>query len=567
MSGRVSGAAFALLAFGAALAGAEDVRGGSRSWCGTYGGNGRDALWAHREHAQREGRDGLAAVRAAEARSSYDVGNVAVVLDEGDLFLPANPVDLRSIGVEFSPEGAGYRVTRVDRPVGAPGPQRLSLTDDSSTSVTLPFEFPYYGRRHTQVFVNSDGNLTFEEAEFASTARSLGRFLGGPPRIGALFADLDPEVGGSVSLDATAERAIFTWFEVPQFGQRDKNTFQMTLWATGRIDFAYGSNVSGGIREAVAGIAPGRDQGGLLAVDMSNASGAGEGAIAEGFRLDREFDIVAVGRKFYRTHGDDYQQVIVFTNRPVGGLANGYFAFESNVKNEDEGIGLGIFDGSREFGSAGRLESFVLMESIGKYGTDLTAPILDGVSALSVLGQEVGHRWGAFARFMDGGVSSSEFLGRDNAHWSYYLDSDGSHLEGNEIADEGGGRFRTGTGGARFSPLDQYLMGLRPADEVPPFFLVRNPTPPKDKSSGPLAGQVFTGTRKDITIGDVVAALGPRRPAAGTRDPWRQAFVFVSVGGAADPALVERVERFRAAWEPFFAQSVDGRGAVDTRLQ
>ena len=341
----------------------------------------------------------------------------------------------------------------------------------------------------------------------------------------------------------------------------------MTLWADGRIDFTYGRDVNRGIEEGVVGIAPGRAEGAVTLVDFSTSGVSGSGALAETFRVDDTVDLVAIARKLYRTHGDEYQQLVVFTNRPVGGLRQGYFAFELNIRNTDEGVGLGVVDHSAEFGSAGRLESFVMMESIGKYPDDLNEPALDHVSALSILAQEAGHRWLARAVFRDGETISRELLGRARVHWSFYLDSDGSHLEGNEIENLGGGQFWTGTPGVRFSPLDQYLMGYRPAEEVPSFFFVRPQGPgTSSPERPPEAGVSFTGTRKDVTIGDVIGGLGPRKPPAGPREPFRQAFIFVSVGEAPDPARVEKVERFRLAWEPFFARSMDGRGTVDTRL-
>ena len=52
------------------------------------------------------------------------------------------------------------------------------------------------------------------------------------------------------------------------------------------------------------------------------------------------------------------------------------------------------------------------------------------------------------------------------------MNSSASFLEGNEIQDLGGGRFQTTAASLRYSPLDQYLMGLRGADEVPAFFYV-----------------------------------------------------------------------------------------------
>jgi hypothetical protein len=148
------------------------------------------------------------------------------------------------------------------------------------------------------------------------------------------------------------------------------------------------------------------------------------------------------------------------------------------------------------------------------------------------------------------------------------MDTDASHLEGNDIEDLGGGQFRTVGAGLRYSALDQYMMGIRPPQDVPPFFFVRSPTgtaPGTDRD--PQVGVTFAGTRKDVTIDDVIAALGPRNPPAGSdRPPWRQAFVFVAVGEPNQDALA-RVEGMRTAWEPFFAASTAGRRTVTTTLR
>ena len=130
------------------------------------------------------------------------------------------------------------------------------------------------------------------------------------------------------------------------------------------------------------------------------------------------------------------------------------------------------------------------------------------------------------------------------------------------------GRFRTTGVSLRYSALDQYLMGMRDASEVAPFFFVRNPTgTDTDPGQTPATGVVFGGTRKDVAIGDVVAALGDRSPkAAPWARPFREAFVYVTVGAPADPASVAKVERIRAAWPAFFSQSAEGRGSVDPTL-
>ena len=68
---------------------------------------------------------------------------------------------------------------------------------------------------------------------------------------------------------------------------------------------------------------------------------------------------------------------------------------------------------------------------------------------VSVLGQEVGHRWLAYFDFRDHNRQQSDaLLGRQLAHWSFFMDSDASVMEGNDIEDLGGGSFRTIGGGA-----------------------------------------------------------------------------------------------------------------------
>jgi hypothetical protein len=507
-------------------------------------------------------------LRARSLAAAQDVGEIAVLQDEGDLFFPRNLVDLQSAGLQFTPTAEGYRVARVDRPVSGDAGERLPLEDDDSREVTLPFSFRFFGQEHTSVFVNSDGNLTFGESDNASTPRSLGRMLVGPPRIAPLFADFDPTAGGTVTTSSQGDRLTIRWTSVPQWGETDANTFEVTLRADGTLEFAYAAELNDQISEAHAGIAPGRQQGGLTAVDLSEVSGAeSSGALAESFRTQQELDTLAVAQKFYRTHGDDYMQLVVFTNRRA--LSGNTFAFEQTVNNTTAGIGFRPFDASASYGSAGRLESFVLMGTIRKYPDAFDFPFLGTDSALAVLAHETGHRWLALATFRDGTQISRELLGRAEVHWSFFMDTDASHLEGNDLEDLGDGSFRTGESGQRYSALDQYLMGVRPPEEVAPFFFVREPSGVLDTDPGrdPQPDVSFRGTRKDVRIEDLVAAMGPRQPPAGVAPTTlRQAFIFVSIGEPADPALIDKVDRFRQAWEPHFVRATEGRATIETRL-
>lgn len=538
---------------------------GNHRFCGTTRDSSRTAIAAHAEREARRGN----LLAASDLETSSDVGSIAVLLDEGDLALRRNTLDLASAGVEFSPDGANYRAARVDRPVAAGGGSVLRLTDDSSLAVALPFSFPFRGTAYTRVFVNSDGNLSFGEGDSASTSRSLGRFLGGPPRIAPLFADLDPaQPGASVTTRTEGDSFRVTWTDVPQFGKTDNNTFQVTLFKNGRIAFAWATGLTTLLDEGVVGIAPGKNRGGFTPVDMSVVGTVSGGAIAESFRIDNQLDLVAATRKFYRSHGDEYQQILFFTSQSL--ISRGTFAYENNIQNADAGTGVDIENASSQYGSTGRLESVVMMDALSKYSVVPGERINGEDTSLSLIGHEVGHRWLASATFKDGNRTSNELLGRDLAHWSFFMDSDGSYDEGNEITDLGGGQFRTAGASLGYGPLDEYLMGVRRAEDVQPVFIVRNPTGTSatDPGRDPQTGVTFQGTRRDVPMADIIAALGPRSPAPSTTlPPWRQAFVYVSVGGPADPSAVAKVDQLRQQWEPFFRTAVNQRRSVDTRLR
>jgi hypothetical protein len=213
-----------------------------------------------------------------------------------------------------------------------------------------------------------------------------------------------------------------------------------------------------------------------------------------------------------------------------------------------------------------------VMDRLAKYPDDPTTKFLGENNTLSVLGQEVGHRWLAYLNFRDRqGQRSEELLGRDNAHWSFFMDSDASVMEGNDIEALGGGSFRTVDAVRRYSRLDQYAMGLVSPSDVPPFFYVESPTnlsQTKDKESAPQVGVTFNGTRRDVLIDDVIAIHGQRVPsAAGSPRVHRQAFVYVvSAGRPVDSGQVAKLDRIRRQWEDFFLQATEGRMRADTRL-
>ena len=525
-----------------------------------------DALWLNRSRAGRAGR----APSLTEGRNAVDVGDIAIVQDEGDLIEPPNTYDLRNVGLRFTRNDAGgYDITHIDAAFRTAVGNRLTLTDDDSATLNVPFAFPFYSRTQRTAFVNSDGNITFETEDHASTDRNVARVLTGPPRVALFFADLDPSTAGRVLANAGASEYTVTWCGIRGFDSTQTVDAQVTLLPNGVIEMKY-ADVS--LVEAVVGLSPGRT-GDFTPVNLSDGGtiAGGSGAVGERFAADLQLDAVALARKFYQSHPDNYDQLVIFSDASV--VEGDTFAFEVTVANEIRGIGLTTFDASTDFGSAGRLRSYVLMDALSKYPDDPQQTFLGENNTVSVLGQEVGHRWLAFVEFRNHtGARSQALLGRDEAHWSFFMDSDASVMEGNDIEDLGGGSFRTVGAVRRYSLLDQYAMGLVSEGQVPAFFYVDNPvnvSPAREATSAPRIGVTFNGTRRDVLIQDIVAIEGPRVPsAADSPRVHRQAFIFlVSRGRTAEAAQISKVDRIRRAWETFFRQATDNRMTANTALR
>jgi hypothetical protein len=524
-----------------------------------------DSFWTHAAAAATR-----ALFTPPPRAATEDVGEIAVVQDEGDLLIAPNPFDLKGVGLRFTRNGSSYDVSRIDAAFRANLGTRVVLEDDDSESFTLPFAFAFYGKTQPLAFVNSDGNITFEEEDRASTERNVTRVMTGPPRVAPFFADLDPTTGtGRVFAQSAADAFTVTWCAVRGFDKTETVTVQSSLLPNGDVEVTFGGTIDLG--DAIVALSPGRT-GRFATLNLSTAGAlaGGDGALGERFARSRDLDLVATARKFYQSHPDGYDQLVIWTNVAVTDEA---FAFETTVANEIRGIGVDVLDQSRAFGSAGRLRSIVMMDTLGKYPADPQARFFGENNTLSLIGQEAAHRWLAFLRFRDhDGRRSDALLGRDQAHWSFFMDSDASVMEGNDIEDLGGGSFRTVAAVRRYSALDQYAMGLVTSSQVAPFFYVENPvnvSPSRDAEDAPRVGVTFTGTKRTVLLQDVVSVTGARQPAAGQgARVFRQAFIYVpSNGTTADGAQVGKMDLIRRQWETFFGRAVNSRARAETRLR
>ena len=531
--------------------------------------------------------------------TSTDVGNLVVINGNEHIVQPKNTFDLAGQNLRFTPNDVGgYDVSMPEDVefVQAFG-DVLQLSDDDSKKVEIEFDFPFFGEEYTELFVNSDGNLTFGKGDAASWARDLQRFLGESPRIGVLYADLNPFAPfpdpfgetPTVEVKQSAKQVTVTWFNVEAFSEEvfagvPSLTMQVVLYDTGVIDIVFEKS---DVRTGIVGVSPGGldDAFQVNLVDYSDdlpLEGT-TGAIAEAFVDLPTVNLQNVAREFYRSHNDDFDGLILFTNFESNLDFVGVLAFAINVQNDVLGIGnpnrseiFPQFDHTTEYGSQGRLRSFLTMKNLKVWEDDpLENTFGPATSTLSVLTHEFGHTWLAF-------IDPPVLLTRDRAHWNFFLHTSGSLLGGNDIQDNGDGSFITLAPKNIYSPLDLYLMGLLKPEDVPPTFLVTEPhdldlPPPYDQqtiTADQLQGTYslgdvgFRGDKQEVRIEDIIAVNGMRIPdAESSQKDFRTAFILLAMGEEGPtPDEIEKVETVRLYWAPFFHRAANNLATVTSTL-
>lgn len=552
------------------FAGLADAKSNS-SWCGTYPGQALEELDLHRK-SLRAGK-----FKAATGRQSSRLAGDILVLEDADgVVARRNPFNLVNRSVTFLPANEGYRFTTANasldtNPIG----ERITgLGDDDTREFDLPFPFRFYGVTHSKIFVNSDGNLTFGGGDVDTSARSVGRLNSGPPRIAPLFADLDPTATGEgVNIFRSSNRFTVTWLRVREysdFGFGLPQTFQVTLTPDGAISFVW-TQVS--VATSVVGISPGGLTGSSALVSFTaGGDRTFTSTVAESFGNTTSVDLVTASQKVYESQDDAYDYLAFFN---TGGISPGAgtIAFQVTVRATRKGIGDFLLDAGREYGSPNRLQAVLNMGPLSQYPEDPNAPMPSragtGDTGLTVLAHEAGHLFLAFASNREG--NSRPLLGRQGFHWAFTFNSEASLLEGNRIEDAGEGsspRFRTIATVEGFSPLDQYLMGLRAPGDVPPTFYVQN-SGLSPNLTAPRVGTTFNGTRRNIGVEEIIAAEGRRTPDHTVEQRrFRIGFVLIVPTGTSPTAEeLAKLDLYRRELEAAWPRYSGGRASLDTSFR
>ncbi|MBN1214776.1 MAG: S8 family serine peptidase [Candidatus Lokiarchaeota archaeon] len=138
---------------------------------------------------------------------------------------------------------------QVDYPyswIDTSGGTELNLGDDDADTVLLPFLFPFYNMTFTEVYVSSNGYLSFFDSypinqyEDDFPSGDLDNWF----LIAPFWTDLDPTESGAgpITFDYTSDYLAITWNNIYTWGSYSGSligTFQVVLYRYGDIIFNY----------------------------------------------------------------------------------------------------------------------------------------------------------------------------------------------------------------------------------------------------------------------------------------------------------------------------------------
>lgn len=583
--------------FARARAGMDGANGshlsGKRLDCGYDARGAEDELSNHRLNSLRRGEpDATRSVSISSLQnrgpSAEDISDTAVFQDNGTLVIPPAKFNLKNRSILFTPDGDldgfGYRIStdeidfnsdfgsRLGYFLGSDG--ELEDADNAYRDVNLQgAQFPFFGVAYDTIYIGTNGYITFTRGD-TSARISPSALATELPRIAPLWADLEEVDSGNVYYSRLNDRHIITWNKAGQPSYDGLSTFQAVLYDDGRIAFVYKKVKA---QAALVGISPGNSAAGAQPVDFSNPpSERLTGPLFETFAKEKRLDLPAIMRAFYGAHSDSYDTVYIWTNFAFD---NGLFiAHTFNIRNNISGIGLSIFDRGPAYGSPAGLGSIIAMGNVADWPKNPDAYMVGLNSAISIVCHEQGHLWLAYIHFDADNQVKDDLLGRQNSHWSFLADTrtsaDGGYsslMEGNAWRDSGAGIFTTIESAVNyFTPLDQYLMGLRAANEVGDIpYLVTDPQLKEflhEKS--PAAGFSMSAVRKTASVAQIVDREGPRVPDVTTSPKvFRIAFIALTEQGSTlSSNELEKVSSYRNAIVGYFSTATGGRGSLDASL-
>jgi hypothetical protein len=551
-------------------------------------------------------------------------GNLIVLELNDDVLGKANLFDLAGHTLRFTAEGPRYRVEI--EPLHWDSDYGSEL--EGAEATLRNFDFPFSGKLWKSFLVGASGSIRFgvfgkDVAPDPYGHRDAGVVLDRFDQLAevassviekapAICVFLKPRLTGVRYLKELSDRVLITWDLTEPFGGlldftwfKTVNRFQVSLNRDGSIEMSYGELTA---KDAIVGLYPvlSRTEKPVPVhfSSLSQKDGPFK-AVYESFHylvppkpqdlsctvirtLGDNFDFLA----YYSDFRIDNQEASPPSDGPIGGTVTGIGDTEHDHTRQvlqsrctqgrfQLGFAEPVWVGSNE-AQEGPPEGSPVGDSrgIAFYTRQLAlASPNDEPShynyAVGHLGHEVGHRWSAYAAAkVDGKLIPLTSW----PHWlpglhtpvafPYSLPVEASTLGGGVWQDNFNGTYTQLRDGffvpaAGYSYLDLYLMGLMPGAEVPDFFLLKNLTRIGQDAKGHA---LFKAERTNVTIQDVIAAVGRRSPDVdhSQRDFNTGIVVVVEHDKTPTRELIERAEGIRQQWVNYWETTTGHRASMST---
>ncbi|HSW60251.1 MAG TPA: hypothetical protein VLJ60_05595 [bacterium] len=299
----------------------------------------------------------------------------------------------------------------------------------------------------------------------------------------------------------------------------------------------------------------------------------------------------SAAQRFYMNYPDIYDFVFVYTTfTPSMNMQQGIpIQYTVQGINRDTGI-MNPYGTPADWGSFGKLLGAARMCNLDQYpenpDVQISTGILNpysGMSSVELLAHEWSHYWLSAMDFKKEGMTEPHTGLRGwedgaNQHWNADFMSGPSVMYGGDITDNGDGSFTYQYDNPKkYGPLDQYVMGFIPPEEVGELFFMcsssdieqcregsaavpANKTSPDSNKSGL--------TKHIVTIDDIIRAMGTRIPSSAEAPKhFNVAFILANKEGFYPfPQQLQKMETLRVRFQEWFTWATDGKATICTEL-
>jgi hypothetical protein len=209
-----------------------------------------------------------------------------------------------------------------------------------------------------------------------------------------------------------------------------------------------------------------------------------------------------ITKQLYQYFKDDFDFIFLVTNETNMSPNITYMGVNLGVKNDTQGLGANIYDNTKDFGSAGRLQNVLHFPArrLLKNGPSL---------------HEIAHRWGN--NILPTSMSDHWGFSSVGGQLGGFVYSSLTNLGNNTYKANNGtpnstgfGEYANGGNSLPYGELELYLMGLIPASQVKDIYVAINPAWSADYTT-------FTASGFDIyPISKLIQQAGARVPDSTT---------------------------------------------------